>query len=210
MERDVDPYLLEPEDLSFEIIRRNAVVPATRIDQEILLEQLIVEGHPTFQTVLPFEANFQRARTLLLEVNKLLVFGQLNADVKGFRRVRAKIHTVFAHIANRVSCLSPSSPMQETALQQLTTELQICERLLKAPTYAPHTDEEQLTLGFARLSSTGILKPGESSPGAVESPSYQTLDRTPLEGQLPQATLRSSEKETSTPMARDRSMEGSL
>lgn len=207
MEVGLDPYLLDTVDLAFEINRRNAEVPAARIDREILLEQLLSDGVAESREDPRFDESFERAKTLLREVHKMLVFGQLNVNVASFRRVMAKINALRAHLHHRVRCLMPASRRQEAELEQFQKELEVCERLVKAPTYVPQTDEAQLTLGFARLDSHLGEIPGqvnheeveflchkslgctsrrgeisEDDHEEVESRSYRTLDRTPRKG----------------------------
>lgn len=202
----IDPYLLDFEDLGFEIARRNAEVPEARVDREIALEQLILEGSPTSPVGPPFEENLQRARTLLREVNKLLVFGQLNANAASLQRVRAKIHSTFAHILNRVICLKPSSRRREADLRQFAQELEVCERLIKESADEPQTNEEQPTPGSARRNTTAAQNADDSSREEVESWGGETLDRTPRGAESPRNTAR-SERGAMSPVPRNWSPE---
>src|SRR3978361_427780 len=107
MENPLDPYLLDADDLGFELARRRADIPIARIDREILLEQLLEDGVPVSREGPPFGGKLQRAKVLLKEVNKPLVYAQLNASAASFRRTRAKVKAISAHIRSRMSCMQP-------------------------------------------------------------------------------------------------------
>lgn len=179
MEYSLDPYLLDQEDLGFEIARRQADVPIARIDQEILLEQLLEDGVPVSQEGPPFERNLLRAKALLKEMNKLLVYVQLNANAASVRKTRAKVKAIAVHLRSRVSCMQPDSWVQAREREQFQKELETCERLMNAPAYVPHVNEEQLTLGFAQLNITPETnRRGREEESNEPSPSFRTVDRT--------------------------------
>lgn len=179
MEYSLDPYLLDQEDLEFEITRRHKEVPEDRIDREIALEQLILEGSPTSQIGPPFGENLQRAKALLREINKLLVYGQLNDNPATSQRVRAKIEATFAHLLNRVRYLKPSTRRQEADFNLFAQELEVCEQLIQTPTDGQQPVEEQLTLGVAQLNLTPEMSAEDGGRGSYQpSPSLRTVDRT--------------------------------